>query len=87
MPGASGLDLHREIAARNPGLARRIVFMTGDFVNDGVLELMRATGNPYLEKPFTVDEMRRALARAAHAARPTREAEAGSRSSFLTSTS
>jgi signal transduction histidine kinase/CheY-like chemotaxis protein len=71
MPGASGLDLHREIAASNPTLARRIVFMTGDFVNDGVLDLMRSTGNPYLEKPFTVDEMKKALARAAESGRQT----------------
>lgn len=64
MPGGSGLDLHKTLEARNPGLARRIVFMTGDFVNDDVLNRVRKTGNLLLEKPFTIDELSKALRRA-----------------------
>ncbi len=64
MPGASGLDLHNTLLTRNPEQARRVVFMTGDCVNDDVLTHLRRTGNPYLEKPFTFDELRKALRRA-----------------------
>jgi two-component system NtrC family sensor kinase len=64
LPGQSGLDLHRTLAARNPDLARRVVFMTGDLVNDDLLKAVRATGNLLLEKPFTADELREALAKA-----------------------
>jgi len=64
MPGASGLDLHRALQTRNPEQARRVVFMTGDIVNDDVLTHLQRTGNPYLEKPFTTDELKKALRRA-----------------------
>ncbi len=63
MPGASGLELHNTLLTRNPEQARRVVFMTGDCVNDDVLSHLRRTGNPYLEKPFTFDELRKALRR------------------------
>jgi len=63
MPGASGLELHQTLLSRNPEQAHRVVFMTGDLVNDDVLAQLRSTGNPYLEKPFTIDELRQALRR------------------------
>jgi CheY-like chemotaxis protein len=68
MPGGSGLDLHRALEARNARLARRVVFMTGDFVNDERLNELRETGNEILEKPFTIDELSAALCRASAAA-------------------
>lgn len=61
MPGTSGLDLHRTLRERNPRLARRVVFMTGDFVNDELLGTVEETGNILLEKPFTMDELTHAL--------------------------
>jgi two-component system NtrC family sensor kinase len=68
MPGGSGLDLHKALEARNPTLARRVVFMTGDFVNDERLAELRETGNQILEKPFTIDELSSALRQASAAA-------------------
>lgn len=62
MPGRSGLDMHRALKERRPNLANRVVFMTGDLVNDDVLAAVRASGAPLLEKPFTADELRAALA-------------------------
>jgi two-component system NtrC family sensor kinase len=62
LQGASGLDVHRRLRARQPLLARRLVFMTGDLVNDELIAEVRATGRPILEKPFTGEELRRALA-------------------------
>ncbi len=65
MPGMSGLDLHRDIDERNPSLAERFVFMTGDFVNDDIRNDVMKTGGPLLEKPFTLDELAQALDTAA----------------------
>lgn len=86
MPGGSGIELHRALAARNPELARRVVFMTGDFVNDDVLSRVRETGNQLLEKPFTIDELAGALVTAGH---PAGDAPAapGRPTRFTTSTS
>ena len=69
MPGQSGIELHRALRAKNPKLAGRVVFMTGDLVNDDVMRAVKATGNPLLEKPFTADELREVLGRAAAAGR------------------
>ena len=64
MPGASGLDLHDSIAERDPFLADRIVFMTGDFVNGDLIQKAKATGRLLLEKPFTMTELTAALGQA-----------------------
>jgi CheY-like chemotaxis protein len=63
LPGRSGLEVHRALREVNPELAGRVVFMTGDLVNDDVIRTVKATGNPLLEKPFTTDELRLALSR------------------------
>ncbi len=62
LPGRSGLEIHRALREVNPDLAGRVVFMTGDLVNDDVIRTVKATGNSLLEKPFTTDELRLALA-------------------------
>jgi CheY-like chemotaxis protein len=61
MPGQSGLEVHRALAESNPVLAHKVVFMTGDLVNDDLIRAAKSTGNPLLEKPFTADELRAAL--------------------------
>ena len=65
MPGSSGLDLHDKIMGRDPFLADRIVFMTGDFVNGELIQKARQTGRILLEKPFTMPELTTALSRTA----------------------
>jgi len=61
LEGAAGLDVHRRLRSLNPVVARRVVFMTGDHSDESLLREARATGRPVLEKPFTADELRRAL--------------------------
>jgi two-component system NtrC family sensor kinase len=64
LQGTTGIEIHRALRTRNPALADRTVFMTGDLVNDGLLSALKATGNAVLEKPFTTDELRAALGKA-----------------------
>jgi CheY-like chemotaxis protein len=61
MPGGSGLDLYDTLLREKPHVPERIVFMTGDFANEETVTGLRATRRPYLEKPFTLDELSRAL--------------------------
>jgi len=61
LPGTTGIDLHRALKARCPEMAARVVFMTGDLVNDDVIRAVKETGNPLLEKPFSFEELRAAL--------------------------
>jgi hypothetical protein len=42
-------------------MARRILFLTGDSDNDAVREFVAGTGRPCIGKPFTLDDVRRAV--------------------------
>jgi PAS domain S-box-containing protein len=59
MPGMSGMDLHRQLAERSPGLENRIVFMTGGAFTPRAGEFLATVGNPRIEKPFDLNEVRR----------------------------
>jgi len=52
MPGASGMDVHAEVAKRWPYLAGRFVFMTGGAFTPRAKAFLAEVGLPQLEKPF-----------------------------------
>src|SRR5947209_19989586 len=55
--GASGADVHAWIVAHRPELKDKMLFITGDTVNEDTLRALNATGAPYIEKPFRVQEL------------------------------
>jgi DNA-binding NtrC family response regulator len=55
--GASGADVHAWIVAHRPELKDRMLFITGDTVNENTMKALQSTGVPYLEKPFRVQEL------------------------------
>jgi DNA-binding NtrC family response regulator len=55
--GASGADVHAWIAAHRPELKGKLLFITGDTVNEDTMEALASTGAPYIEKPFRVHEL------------------------------
>ena len=61
MPNMSGRDLHREILRRNPGLAGRVLFSTGDVVNPATLRFFEETRSQYITKPFKLSDLRRVV--------------------------
>jgi PAS domain S-box-containing protein len=63
MPGMSGKDVYDRVAARWPELARRFIFMTGGATTAMLQEFLRTTDVPCLAKPFTTEELERALRR------------------------
>jgi DNA-binding NtrC family response regulator/nitrogen-specific signal transduction histidine kinase len=64
MPELDGPGLYRELERLRPDLLRRILFLTGDTLDPGVATFLEQTGVPSVSKPFTWEEMRRALHRA-----------------------
>jgi hypothetical protein len=46
------MDLHDELHRRSPGLAERIVFMTGGTFTARAREFLARAHNPVLDKPF-----------------------------------
>ncbi len=61
MPELDGLALQEAVAGRDADLARRFVFMTGGTLAGETRAALAARRGRLLEKPFTVDELRRAL--------------------------
>ena len=57
MPVLGGVELHRELTRREPRLARRMIFVTGDSLNPGTQEFLARIDAPRLPKPFTVEEL------------------------------
>lgn len=55
--GASGADVHAWIVAHRPELKERMLFITGDTVNEETMKALQNTGVPYIEKPFRVQEL------------------------------
>ncbi|MBE3098665.1 MAG: response regulator [Planctomycetes bacterium] len=59
MPRVDGIQFYRAIAAANPALARRIVFVTGDVVGTDAERFLDETGCRWLPKPFRLADLLR----------------------------
>ena len=57
MPGVGGKELYRRIKEKDEGLAKRVIFVTGDTLKPETQEFLESTGNAWLGKPFTVEEL------------------------------
>ncbi len=57
MPGLDGPGFHGAVLDRNPGLAKRVGFITGDTLTPRVSTFLTGSGQPHLEKPITPDEV------------------------------
>jgi CheY-like chemotaxis protein len=55
--GITGADVHAWVAANRPELLGRIIFITGDTVNEDTRRLLNDTGAPFIEKPFRVNQL------------------------------
>jgi CheY-like chemotaxis protein len=62
MPRLGGREFYQELSRRNPAMARRLVFSTGDTVRGDTLAFLETLDRPYLHKPFSLAELRTLLA-------------------------
>jgi CheY-like chemotaxis protein len=63
MPDMGGQKLYESISQIKPHLLRRIIFSTGDTVNPVTQAFFQQTGNPYLAKPFKLEEVEQLMAK------------------------
>jgi two-component system NtrC family sensor kinase len=61
MPEMDGIQLYQEMARHAPALRARVVFATGDTVEESTRRFLAATGQPVLTKPFEIDKVLGAL--------------------------
>ncbi len=65
MPQLDGLGLWTAVKQRDPEMAARFVFFTGDTLSSATAEFLERTGAPSIKKPFALRDVRLALARVA----------------------
>jgi two-component system NtrC family sensor kinase len=61
MPDLDGRRFYQDVAAREPGQRPPFVFVTGDVLGTDTRQFLEQTRAPHIAKPFTVDDVRRAL--------------------------
>ncbi|HKG32902.1 MAG TPA: ATP-binding protein, partial [Gemmatimonadales bacterium] len=79
MPRFGGREFYEELVRRDPRMAARLVFSTGDTVRGDTLTFLEGLDRPYLHKPFSLAELRTLLAevvRESGAAQAERDAPA-----------
>jgi PAS domain S-box-containing protein len=62
MPGINGEQFYGLARDRKPELAPRIIFLTGDVVNEETQRFLQSTGNPHLAKPFDLAKVQKIVA-------------------------
>jgi len=59
--GVTGADVHEWIRTNRPELLHRILFITGDTVNQETMAILEKTGAPCIEKPFRVSQLLKSI--------------------------
>jgi signal transduction histidine kinase len=57
MPGLTGQQIYEQLRRTHPEFCRRIIFITGDVINDQMREFLEREKRPCLAKPFTLAEL------------------------------
>jgi two-component system NtrC family sensor kinase len=58
MPGLNGREVYERMRGTSPELCQRIIFITGDVINESMQEFLQKENRPCLAKPFTLTEVR-----------------------------
>lgn len=58
MPSLSGAEFYKLVNEKYPKVAKRIIFVTGDLLNLETKAFLESTNNPYLIKPFKLNDLR-----------------------------
>lgn len=64
MPGLSGQQVYERLHATNPALSERMIFITGDVINDKTEKFLAERKKLCLSKPFSIPEFRAAIGKA-----------------------
>jgi len=61
MPGLNGRQVYEQLRATHPGLCQRLIFITGDVINEPMRQFLESEKRPCLAKPFTFAEFHTTL--------------------------
>ena len=57
MPGLNGRQVYEQLRTTNPEFCQRIVFITGDVINEPMRQFLETEKLPCLTKPFALSEL------------------------------
>ncbi|AII60351.1 response regulator [Dehalococcoides mccartyi] len=57
-PVMNGKNLYAYVLNHYPNIAKRIIFTTGDLLDETTRGFLDATGQPFLPKPFTPNDLK-----------------------------
>ncbi|MBM3934248.1 MAG: response regulator [SAR202 cluster bacterium] len=61
IPGIDGRQFYERVRDTSPGLAGKIVFLTGDTMSPDTHQFISSTGNISLSKPFRREDLRKVI--------------------------
>ena len=61
MPGLNGQDVYEQLQSFNPDLCKRMIFITGDVINERMRKFLESQQRPCLSKPFVIGDLRAAI--------------------------
>jgi signal transduction histidine kinase/CheY-like chemotaxis protein len=68
MPGLNGQQVYEQLRRTNPRFCQRIIFITGDVINEQMREFLETEKRPCLTKPFSLSELHTTVANVLQAA-------------------
>jgi len=57
MPGLNGQQVYEQLRRTHPQFCQRVIFITGDVINDQMRQFLETEKRPCLAKPFTLSEL------------------------------
>ncbi len=61
MPDMDGEKMYHAVFERNPALAKRIIFLTGDTISSAARSFLDWTGNRWFSKPFQIADLEKVV--------------------------
>lgn len=58
LPAMDGKELYQWLQEKQPQLANRVIFTTGDMMDEDIKGFLEQVAKPFLPKPFTPNEMK-----------------------------
>jgi DNA-binding response OmpR family regulator len=59
LPVINGRDLYLWLKFAHPRSVRKVIFTSGDVMNEEMNAFLTRTGEPYLQKPFDINEIKK----------------------------
>lgn len=61
MPIISGIELYHRLEVKEPALAQRVMFITGDVMEVVTRDFLERTGAPHIAKPFNIGQLKKSI--------------------------